>query len=187
MARPKSEDRRAALLDAATQVFAENGLAASTASISAKAKVSEGSFFTYFKTKDELLNELYRDLRLQLNTEILAGFPHRGSARDRLEHLFSAYVTWGVRNPMGKKALKVIGMSPALTKESLAENAEMFALIAKIKADAGKSALPQEMQSHALKAIADMTMDLIEKQPKRAEEFRAAGFQMLWGAMNAKP
>ena len=47
----KSEDRRAALLDAAAKVFAERGLAAPTALVSKTAGVSEGSFFTSFKTK----------------------------------------------------------------------------------------------------------------------------------------
>jgi AcrR family transcriptional regulator len=47
MARPRSEDRRASLLDAATKEFAEHGLSAPTSLISKIAGVSEGSFFTY--------------------------------------------------------------------------------------------------------------------------------------------
>jgi hypothetical protein len=41
--------------------------------------------------------------------------------------------------------------------------------------------------SQVLKALAEMTMDLIEREPQRAAELRAAGFQMLWGALNSKP
>jgi hypothetical protein len=50
MAKPKSEDKRNALLSAAVQVFAERGLGAPTAAIMSAAGIAEGSLFTYFKT-----------------------------------------------------------------------------------------------------------------------------------------
>ncbi len=54
MARPKSEDKRNAILDAATRVFAERGLtAAPTSEISRRAGVADGTLFTYFKTSVE--------------------------------------------------------------------------------------------------------------------------------------
>ena len=50
MARPKSEDKRNAILDAATRVFAERGLtAAPTSEISKQAGVAEETLFTYFE------------------------------------------------------------------------------------------------------------------------------------------
>ena len=65
MARPKSEDKRNAILDAATRVFAERGLAAApTSEISRRAGVADGTLFTYFKTKDDLINALYREIKL---------------------------------------------------------------------------------------------------------------------------
>src|SRR5208282_1032371 len=66
MAKPKSEDKRNAILSAAAQVFAERGLGAPTAAITKAAGIAEGSLFTYFKTKDELINALYRELKLEL-------------------------------------------------------------------------------------------------------------------------
>ncbi|WP_241190326.1 TetR/AcrR family transcriptional regulator, partial [Enterobacter kobei] len=51
MARPKSEDKKQALLDAATAAFAQSGIAASTALIARKAGVAEGTLFRYFATK----------------------------------------------------------------------------------------------------------------------------------------
>jgi AcrR family transcriptional regulator len=55
VARPKSDDKPNAILDAATRVFAGRGLtAAPTSEISKHAGVAEGTLFTYFKTKDAL-------------------------------------------------------------------------------------------------------------------------------------
>lgn len=73
MARPKSEDKKQALLEAATAAFAQSGIAASTSAIARSAGVAEGTLFRYFATKDELLNELYLAIKLRLVRTMIAG------------------------------------------------------------------------------------------------------------------
>jgi AcrR family transcriptional regulator len=51
MARPRSEDKRNAILEAATEVVAEQGVSAPTARIAKRAGVAEGTLFTYFENK----------------------------------------------------------------------------------------------------------------------------------------
>src|ERR1700680_3434493 len=85
MAKPKSEDKRNALLSAAIQVFAARGLGAPTAAITSAARIAEGSLFTYFKTKDELINALYREIKLELADAMMSGFPRKKSVRHRLD------------------------------------------------------------------------------------------------------
>jgi AcrR family transcriptional regulator len=63
MARPKSEDKRNAIMDAATRLIVTHGLSAPTATIAQEAGISNGSLFTYFKTKAVLLNQLYLELK----------------------------------------------------------------------------------------------------------------------------
>jgi len=76
LARPKSEDKRNAILDAATRLFAERGLtAAPTSEISKQAGVAEGTLFTYFETKDDLINALYREIKLELADAMMSDFP----------------------------------------------------------------------------------------------------------------
>ena len=78
MARPKSEDKRNAILDAATRLFAERGLtAAPTSEISKQAGVAEGTLFTYFKTKDDLINALYREIKLELADAMMSDYPRK--------------------------------------------------------------------------------------------------------------
>jgi len=73
VARPKSEDKKQALLEAATAAFAQSGIAASTALIARKAGVAEGTLFRYFATKDDLLNALYVHLKQDLCQTMLHG------------------------------------------------------------------------------------------------------------------
>jgi len=191
MARPRSDDRRAALLDAAARVFAEEGLSAPTSLISKTAGVSEGSFFTYFKTKDELLVALYRELRLDLAAALMGDFPRRAGVRERLEHVFTRWVAWAVANPVSRRAMRQLSLSKLVPEAVRGEGGALFGEVERIQLDAiaqrRLGQLPPEMAAAALKAVAEMTMDLIEQKPDRAAELSAAGFQMLWGALNSKP
>jgi AcrR family transcriptional regulator len=190
MARPLSDDRRAALLDAAMKVFAEHGLSAPTSLISKTAGVAEGSLFTYFKTKDALINALYREIRLDFAAAVMNGFPRKAGVRDRLKHVWTRYLSWNVGNPVARKALRHMSMSRAITPDVRAEGSVLFAEVDRLQADAVEQRrlkLPPVMASQALKALADMTTDLIERQPEQARPFTASGFQMLWGALTSKP
>src|SRR5882724_4531773 len=119
MAKPKSEDKRNAILSAATQVFAERGLGAPTAAITSTAGIAEGSLFTYFKTKDELINALYREIKLELADAMMAGFPRKKSVRVRLQHVWDGYVNWGVANRAKRRVLAQLQVSGMLPKESI--------------------------------------------------------------------
>jgi AcrR family transcriptional regulator len=111
MPRPKTGDKRAAILRAATKTIAEDGVAAFTASIAKAAAVAEGSLFQYFPGKDKLLNELYRELKLDMRSAMIAGFSLTGSLRKRAQHIWNAYVTWGMESPAKRKAMAQLTVS----------------------------------------------------------------------------
>ncbi len=187
MPRPKSEDRRAALLSAAIRVFAERGLSAPTAAISAEAGVAQGSFFTYFKTKDELVNVVYRELKLEQADAVMSGFPRRATVRQRMEHLFTAYVAWGSDHPVEQRALKQLAVSKALTeatrKAGWAPYLEVERLTNDAIAERLLKKLPGEVVVGTLGALAELTMDLIAQHPGKADAYRAHGFDLFWSAV----
>ena len=89
MARPRSEDKRNAILEAATRLFAERGRVASpTSEISERAGVAEGTLFTYFKTKDNLISARYREIQLELADAMMSDFPRKKNVRTRLRHVW---------------------------------------------------------------------------------------------------
>ena len=73
MARPRSEDKQNAILEAATRVIGTHGLSEPTAMIAKEAGVSNGSLFAYFETKADLLNRLYVDLKAEMAAGALTG------------------------------------------------------------------------------------------------------------------
>lgn len=195
MARPLSDDRRAALLAAATTIVAAQGLAASTSSISKAAGVAEGSLFTYFKTKDVLLLELYRSLRAALDAHVMVGFPGDGDVDARIAHVFRRYVDWSVTHPDGRRAMRLVSMSPlgaVVRAETTAPG--LFAEMERVQRDAiaaGTLRLSPAIASAALKAMLDLTIDLVERSPDRSprhiDALVATGLAMLQAALRVAP
>jgi AcrR family transcriptional regulator len=192
VARPKSEDKRNAILDAATRVFAERGLtAAPTSEISKQAGVAEGTLFTYFKTKDDLMNALYREIKLELADAMMSGFPRKQSVRTRLRHVWDGYVNWGVANPEQRKVLAQLQVSGMLSKESIEAGSAPFVEMQNMIRNAiGQHILrvdvPVELISKMLAALAEATMDLIGLKPAMANEYRNGGFEIYWAGIARK-
>jgi AcrR family transcriptional regulator len=190
MAKPKSEDKRNAILSAATRVFAERGPGAPTAAITSAAGIAEGSLFTYFKTKDELINALYRELKLELADSMMSGFPRKQSVRHRLEHMWNGFVQWGVAHPDRQKVLKQIQVWSGLTEESKQAGSAPFAEFQRMADDAVTQRIykdiPRPFITAALGALAEMTMEFMVREPERAATYRTAGFEMLWAGITRR-
>jgi AcrR family transcriptional regulator len=190
MARSKSEDKRNALLSAATQVFAERGLGAPTSAISQAAGVAEGTLFTYFPTKDELINALYREIKLELADAMMSNFPRRASIRNRFQHVWDRYVIWGVNNPTQQKVLQQMMVWGGLSEESKLAGLTPFLEIEKTAEAAVAQRLfldrPLDFIRATMSALADTTMEFIRRHPDQAEQYRKDGFEMLWSAATKK-
>src|ERR1700733_672599 len=192
MARPKSEDKRNAILDAATRVFAERGLtAAPTSEISKQAGVAEGTLFTYFKTKDALINALYREIKLELADAMMSGFPRKKNVRTRLRHVWDRYVKWGIANPKQRKVLAQLQVSGMLLKESIEAGSAPFVEMQNMIRDAVeqhilRAALPVELISKMMAASAEATRELIVLKPAMANKYRNGGFEIYWAGISRK-
>ena len=189
MARPKSEDKRNAILDAATHLFAERGLtAAPTSEISKQAGVAEGTLFTYFKTKDDLINALYREIKLELADAMMSDFPRKKNVGTRLRHVWDRYVNWGIANPKQRKVLAQLTVAEVLTKESRDAGSAPFVEFQIMIRDAieqriFRNDVPVELISKSLTALVEATIDLTVAKPSKAQDYRESGFQMFWAGI----
>jgi AcrR family transcriptional regulator len=192
VARPKSEDKRNAILYAATRVFAERGLtAAPTSEISKQAGIAGGTLFTYFKTKDDLVNALYREIKLELADAMLSGFPRKKSVRTRLQHIWDGYVNWGVANPGQRKVLAQLQFSGMLSQETIEAGSAPFLEMQNTIRDAMeqhilRTDLPGELLSKMLAASAEATMELIGLKPAMTSKYRNGGFEIYWAGITRR-
>jgi len=188
MARPKSEEKRAALLEAAIRVIAERGLSATpTSAISAAAGVAEGSLFTYFGTKDELVNALYLALKRELADVLLARFPRKADVRRQFRHIWDNYVAWGVANHAKKRVLEQLNLSTQVTAASRAAGAAAFAEIEDVIsariADGTLRRYPIAFIGASVESMAQMTMNFMLQYPNDAARYRKAGFEVVWNGI----
>ncbi len=172
MARPKSQEKRNAILAAAIELIAEQGLSVPTSKIAHVAGVAEGTLFTYFETKERLLNDLYVELKLEEREEMMRDYPVHASLKDRARHLWDKYVGLGITHPSKYKV--VIGR----------EGYEaLHAMLQECLTCGALKDQPSEFGIALLIAMMNMTIAFILHHPSEADRFCDAGFTAFWNAV----
>jgi len=187
MARPLSEDKRTAILAAAAEVVATLGVSAPTAKIAKGAGVAEGTLFIYFANKDELLNQLYLDLKMDLRDAMMTGYPAGRSLTDRNRHVWNRFIAWGSAHPLKRKAMRQLGVSDRITEKSKKLVGDAFQEVDDIMRECAAGGAmrhqPPSFVSAIMSAIADATMEFIAHEPAQAKRYTKAGFEAFWKAV----
>jgi AcrR family transcriptional regulator len=184
MARPKSAEKRQAILSAAVREIAQVGLGASTAAIAKSAGLAEGTMFTYFSSKDDLLNELYIQLKTEAYRRIQAGFPRESGLRDRARHIWTEYLRWAMEKPDDRKVSVLLNLSDVIsstTRERI--NAERGPVTLTMKEVGERGAfknLPPGFASSAMSAMQEAVMEMAAKKPRQKAKLVERTFDAFW-------
>jgi len=184
VARPKSDDNRSAITSAAVRVIASQGLGAPTALIAKEAGVSNGSLFTYFETKSDLLNQLYIELKREMAAAALAELPAESGPRDQMSHLWSRWLHWATSCPEKRRTLAHLDVSDEITPTSRRAASQAMAAIARLLERSHETGLmrsaPLALVVALISALADATIDFMIRDPANADEHGRSGFEALW-------
>src|SRR6202790_2917311 len=187
MARPLSEEKRTAILEATAEVVAMLGVSAPTAKIAKEAGVAEGTLFTYFANKDELLNRLYLELKMDLRDAMMAGYPAGKSLVDRSRHVWDRFVGWGSAHPLKRRAMRQLAVSDRITEESKKLVRDAFEdvndMLREWAAGGAMRRQPPSFVSAIMSAIADTTMEFVAREPEQAKRYTKAGFDAFWSGV----
>ncbi len=168
----------------ARRVIVTHGLSAPTALIAHEAGVANGSLFTYFETKADLLNHLYVDLKTGQASAALEGLPVGAELRAQVFHLWSQWMDWAVSNPEKRRALAQLDVSDEITPASRAAAHQTMAGIADLlersRANGPLRDAPLGFVVALMNALAEATMDAIIRDPANAEQRCTVGFEALW-------
>jgi AcrR family transcriptional regulator len=181
--RPKSDEKRAAILEAATRVIVMQGLSAPTMVIAKEAGVANGSLFTYFKTKTDLFNQLY----LELKTELAIGamnLPADVEVHEQFFHLWKKWMNWAIANPEKRRAIAQLSVSDEITPVTRAAGHKMMAHVADLL-DRARAHGPMQKVSMGflvalMNSVAEATMDFMMQDPANAKKHSKEGFDALW-------
>lgn len=191
MARPRSEDKRNAIINAAVAEFAARGVWSTPASaVSKAAGIAEGTLFTYFATKEILINEVYCALKKEMAEVIMAAYPRSEDIRSRFQHFWNEYVNWGARNPNKVTVMAQLRYSDQITEESRmagsAPFAELSDLLTKSMEEKIIRPYPIDFIGAMIGGMAELTMDFIARNEQSSTDYCATGFETLWRGIALK-
>lgn len=188
MARPRDPRKKDALLKAAAQAVGEKGLDVSTGVIARAAGVAEGTLFTYFPTKDVLLNALYVALKAQLRAEL--HMPPTLPPKEQLRHVWEGYLHWGRTHPNNVHALARLAAWHGLTPESRKAAEALFPECHDFQENTGHHA---SFLTATFQALADMVLrhtltetpgtDTPDALSETARDWSERCFALLWQAV----
>jgi AcrR family transcriptional regulator len=171
-------------MSAATRVIASHGLSAATAMIAKEAGVSNGSLFTYFDTKPDLLNQLYLELKTDMGAAALGGLPAGGHVREQLLHMWSRWMHWAAAYPEKRRALAQLEVSDEITVRTHQAASQALTGVAGILERSRENGPMRDVSLTFVvglaSALADTTIDFIIRDPGGAETHSRTGFDALW-------
>jgi AcrR family transcriptional regulator len=184
MPRPKSEDKRRAILAAATRIIVTQGLSASTMGIAKEAGVANGSLFTYFATKSDLFNALYLELKVEMASAAMVGLRESDELREQVFQVWQNWMNWALSFPEKRRALAQLGVSDEITPSTRTAASRAMAgaakLMQRVRANGSMRTASMAFVLTLMNSLAEATMDFIAEDPANAKKHCRVGFDALW-------
>lgn len=106
-------DKRAEIVHAALELIAEQGFhGAPMAMIASRAEVGAGTIYRYFKNKEELIAELFREIEERMVPNITQGYEIDKPIRERFLHISKGMLRYFIINPLDFRYLEQFFNSP---------------------------------------------------------------------------
>lgn len=176
----ETSDKRKVILNAALHLISEKGFhGAAMSKLAKEAGVSVGIIYHYFQNKDELIDELYKEINRDLADALLKIHDNSQPLKDQIQALWRFLVHFYLKNPGIVSFLQQYKNSPYFSPQIDAITDEYFDFLF----EAGEQAVRQKIikdlprhvfaslcldfagtlsQKHA-KGMVDLTDELIEK------------------------
>ncbi|MGP0908780.1 TetR/AcrR family transcriptional regulator [Serratia sp. CY81593] len=181
MARPRSEEKQQALLQAATDIFAEQGLAAPTSAIARKAGVSEGTLFRYFENKDVLLSAVCDYLLDEMECLLTQSLQGVLPGKDHMQVAWNAYIDWALANPAAYATGNKLMVSGKLSSAQM-ERSVRFGDISQLGIPLVQGLdlpLSSEFQGMICTVMANGVIDMAVQKPHLLDIYKRAGYEAM--------
>jgi AcrR family transcriptional regulator len=125
--REPAPDKQEAILATALTLFTERGFSGTpTSLISKEAGVATGTLFFYFKTKEDLIDTLYRRVKSEAAQAMRQGLAKEKTPSAKLRRLGHNAVAWGIENPQKRKFMEQFAHSPFVSTSAQEEGMSRF-------------------------------------------------------------
>ena len=113
-----SVNKRDDILKAALKLFVEQGEQSTSMKwIAEEAECGIGTMYNYFKSKEELINVLYLEIKTKLFTYILEAHDTSSSVKQQFVSAWLRSIDYSILNPLQTRFLQVYSHSPKISEE----------------------------------------------------------------------
>lgn len=186
-----SNNKRDLILEAALKLFIEQGIPnTSTAAISKEAGVATGTLFLYFKTKNDLIDQLYLNSKTKLAAYIARKLPVGGKIKDTLQQLWIQAIEWAMENYTAFRFIHLYRSSTLISEMSKAEAATASRFVIDLLQEGIR-------KGELVPADMDLVLTIIDnqlaatvnylylKQPKNRKKIVLLAFDLMWGGIGS--
>lgn len=184
--------KRKHIMDTAMKMFIEYGFHNTpTSKIAKEAKVSVGTLFNYFPTKEELIKSIYIEVKTNSKKCFQASFDESQSDYEVMKQMWRSIIIWGIENPM---EFKFIGLFTQSSFKYIHKDATVSEQYSKLKARLARVFTPNTMCTqykeftmvYMNSLVRATTEFLVDHEVQDQEHFIASAFDLFWGGISNK-
>lgn len=160
----------------------------STTKITTEAGVGTGTLFLYFKSKDELVNALYLEVKKGMQVDHAVFNDKSLSFREQLKKVWIEFVEWGVNNPLKFRFMMQFKNSPYITQLTKDEVSEEHQLLRSAMEQAIKQgAIINQPYEFLMTIFTGQFTSIIQylstQKPHNQAKFIESSFEVLWNGI----
>ena len=111
--------RKELIISTARKLIVQNGLYdASIAKIAKEANIPVGSVYTYFKSKEDLINEIFSETKQEMGSYIFQSIEKTLSEKEELQRYWERAIDFGLKNQEKFFFVEQFSNSPLLAKQN---------------------------------------------------------------------
>jgi AcrR family transcriptional regulator len=158
-------DKRDAILRATLQLVSENGFHGTPMSkIAEEAGVSAGIIYHYFENKEDLIDELYRELKIDLAQSMMDGYSENLPLHERFRRIWRNTIRYYIDHPRETAFMEQYANSPYMKPEAEAATVQYFKPILEFMEYARQQGVVKDMSDEMMAAFTLETAILLAKK-----------------------
>lgn len=191
LARKGAGDKREAIMTAALELFVERGFfGTAVPEIADRAGVGAGTIYRYFESKEALVNEIYREQKLQFGRIATGDFPATAPTREQFRVLWTRMAKFSIENPSSFVFLELHHHARYLDDASRAVEQRMNELFARVVIAAQarqelKAGDPRVLMGLVMGAFIGVIRNCVDRNHKLGDADWKLAEQCMWEAIRA--
>ena len=178
------KDKRAAILEATLDLVAENGFhGAPMSAIARQAGVSAGIIYHYFESKDDLIDELYLEVKKEILSAILLDYSPDVSVYESFRRLWLNMFHFYLDHPKYLAFMEQYDNSPYFRPELEAAYAEYYLPLAQLIGEAVERGEIKHLERPVMDTFThDAALSIAKKYARNMDQLDE---KIIEGALNA--